>query len=136
MRLFLTLLKETPAQVFSCGYAKFLRAAFFTENPWWLLLKFFQLIPKRNKKKINRLVLKMFKCPFLIDLAFIILIRCSEHTIQLETIFFSEDFLVVVIHQQNLVIYMQRKTYIAFTCVNPISFYSLLLFLLFYSPLA
>ena len=64
-----------------------------------------------------------------IDLAFIMLKRCSKHTTQLETIFFSEVFPVVVIHQYYLFIYRQRKTYIAFTCVNPLLF--LLPFIIF-----
>ena len=32
--LFLILLKETPAQVFSCQYWKILRTAFFIEHLW------------------------------------------------------------------------------------------------------
>ena len=40
------------------------------------------------------------------------------------TIFFSEDALDVIMHQYYLFIYMQRKTYIAFTCVNPLLFFT------------
>ena len=47
---------------------------------------------------------------------------CSEHSTQLETIFLSEAFLVVLIHQYFLSIYMQIKYCIAFTCVNPLLF--------------
>ena len=78
--LLLTLLKETPAQAFS-------RAAFFIEHPWWLFLNFFYLSQKETVFSRNLSVMKTFKCPFLIDLAFIMSIQCSEHKTQLETIF-------------------------------------------------
>ena len=73
--------------------------------------------------------MKTLKYPFPIDLAVIMSILCSEHSTQPETIFLSEAFLVIVIHQYFLFVYMQLKTYIAFTCVNPLLF--LLLFIIF-----
>ena len=33
-----TLLKKTPAQVFSCEFCEILKNTFFTEHLWWLLL--------------------------------------------------------------------------------------------------
>ena len=65
--------------------------------------------------------MKTFKLHFPMDLVVIMSILCSEHSTQLEAIFFSDAFLVVVIHQYFLFVYMQIKTYIAFTCVvNPL----------------
>ena len=61
--------------------------------------------------------MKTFKLHFPMDLVVIMSILCSEHSTQLEAIFFSDAFLVVVIHQYFLFVYMQKKTYIAFTCV-------------------
>ena len=73
--------------------------------------------------------MKTFKCLLPIDLAFIMPMRCSEHSTQLETIFFSEDFLVVVIHQYFAFVYIQIKAYTTFTRVNPFLF--LLPFIIF-----
>ena len=90
--------------------------------------KHFLLNPKKKQmaksQKINRSLMKTFKCPFPIDIAVIMSILRAEHSTQLETIFFSEAFLVVVIHQYFLFVYMEIKTYISFTCVNPFCFYS------------
>ena len=47
--------------------------------------------------------MKTFKYPFPIDLAVIMSILCSEHSTQLETVFF---ILVIVIHQYFLFVYM------------------------------
>ena len=72
--------------------------------------------------------MKTFKCLLPIDLAFIMPMRCSEHSTQLETIFFSEDFLVVI-HQYFAFVYIQIKAYTTFTRVNPFLF--LLPFIIF-----
>ena len=66
--------------------------------------------------------MKTFKRPFLIDLAFIMSIQCSEHTTQPETIFFSEDFFVVI-HQYYLF-------FIAFTCAILLLFLRTFIFVL------
>ena len=120
--LFLTLLKETPAQVFSCEYCKIFKNSIFYRAPLLAPAKLFILNSKRNSLFVKSLVMKTFKFPLPIDIAFITPIRCSEHLTQLETMFFSEDFLVVVIHQYFSFVYIQIKTYIAFTCVNPLLF--------------
>ena len=72
--------------------------------------------------------MKTFKCPLQIDLAFIMLIRCLEHSTQLDAIFLSEIFLVVVIHQYFLFVYKQIKALIPsvftpfhyFNCFTPL----------------
>ena len=71
---------------------------------------------------IKHSVIKAFKCSFPIYLAFKMSIRCSERTTQSETIFFRVDFFVVIMHQYLLFVYMLKKTYITFACVNPILF--------------
>ena len=126
--LFLTLLKETPAQVFSCEYCKIFKNSIFYRAPLLAPAKLFILNSKRNSLFVKSLVMKTFKCPLPIDLAFITPIRCSEHLTQLETMFFSEDYLVVI-HKYFSFVYIQIKTYIAFTCVNPLLF--LLPFIIF-----
>ena len=105
--LFLTLLKETPAQVFSYEYCEIFKNSFFFL--WWLLLNFFTESQKETVFSINRSVMRTFKCPFPVDLAFNMSIRCSERTTQPETIFFSVDFLVVITDQYFLFVYMQEK---------------------------
>ena len=88
---------------------KYLRTAFFVEHLWWLLLNFFTESQKETVFSINRSVMRTFKCPFPVDLAFNMSIRCSDRTTQPETIFFSVDFLVVITDQYFLFVYMQEK---------------------------
>ena len=94
--LFLTLLKETPTQVFSVNVAKFLRTAFFIKHLCCLLINIFTESQKETVFSINHSVMKTFRCSFPIDLAFNVSMRCSECTTQPETIFFSVDFLVAI----------------------------------------
>ena len=71
---------------------------------------------------IKHSVMKAFKCSLPIYFAFKMSIRCSERTTQSETIFFSVDFFVVIMHQYLLFVYMLKKIYITFACVNLILF--------------
>ena len=73
--------------------------------------------------------MKTFKCSFPIDFAFNMSIRCSERTTQPETIYFSVNFLVVIINLYFFVCLYAKKTSIDFACVNPLLF--LLLFIIF-----
>ena len=61
--------------------------------------------------------------------------RYSERATQPEPTFFSVDFSVVTIYRYFLFVNMQKiknkKTYIAFTCVNPLlSLFSFIIFIL------
>ena len=79
---------------------------------------------------MNRSVMKMFRYSFPIDFAFNMSMRCSERTTLPETIFYSVDFLIVIICRYFLFLYVPKiKNCIAFICVNPLLF--LLLFIIF-----
>ena len=107
--------------------AKFPRIAFLENNlcdsSLSLLLNFFYLIPKRNS-----LLDKSPIFPFPTDLAFIMPIRCSEHTTQRETLFFSEYSLLPQYINISC-LFVRKEKLIAFTCVNPLLF--LLPFIIF-----
>ena len=95
---------------------EFLRIAFFIEQFWLLLLNFFTGSQKERVFSIHRSVRKTFKCFFPIDFAFNMSMQCSERTPKPETIFYSVDFLAVIINRYFLFLYL--KKHIAFMCVN------------------
>ena len=112
--------KEIPTQVSSYEYCGILMNSFFIENFWWLLLDFFTGSQKETIFSVNCSVMKTFKCSFSVDFLFNMWIRCSECTTQPEAMFYSVDFLIVIIYQYFLFLYMPKiKNYIACTCVNP-----------------
>ena len=67
--LFLILLKENRAQLFSCECCEIFKNN-FVGHLRWLLRNFFTESQKETVFLMNRLVIKMVKCPFPIDLAF------------------------------------------------------------------
>ena len=111
---------------FSVNIAKKL----FIDLLWWLLLNFFTESQEETVFSING----SFRSSFLIDFSFNILLRCTKRLKQPETIYFIVDFLFVIIYRYFLFVYMQ-KIYLLLLLI-PFRFYSLSLFLLFYTPSA
>ena len=110
-------IKRLQHRCFPVNIAKFLRTAFY-RTPLLAPAKLSLLNPK--KKLFNKsLVMKTFKCPLPIDFAFIIPISTQNIQHSWRQHFFSKDFPVVITHQHFSFVYIQIKTYIAFTCVNP-----------------
>ena len=124
--------------MFSCDYCQIFKNNFFIDNLWWLLLNFFTEFQKETIFSINDSVMKTFRCSLPIDFAFKMSIQCSERTTQSEKMFFIIDFLVVTIYQNFLFVYTRKFIQNIWLLLVLISFcfYSLSLFLLFYSPLA
>ena len=102
---------------------------------WWLLLIFFIESQKGTVFSINgSALINVLSQLILHSICPICSIWYSECTTQLETIFFSVDFLVVRVYQNFLFTSMQKKQLLLM--LIPFGFYSSSLFLLFYSPLA
>ena len=92
--------------MFSCEYCEILKNNFFYRPPLVAPSELLYWIPKRNGS-----VMETFKYSFSIDFAVNMSIRCSERATQPETIFFSVDFLVIMIYQNFLFVYMQKYSF-------------------------
>ena len=92
-----TLLKKRLwHRCFPVNFAKFLRTTFFIDHLWWLLVNFFtESHPKRNGNAQN--------------------VQHSQ-----KPYFFSMDFLVVIIYQNFLFVYMQKYSF--YLCYSPAVF--------------
>ena len=109
--LFLIKLQGLQHRCFPVNIVEFLRITFFVEHFWWLIGNFFTGSQKETVFSINCSVRKTFECSFPVDFAFNMPMRCSERTPKPETIFYSVDFLAVIIYHYFLFLYMQKRSF-------------------------